>query len=301
MDHSQKSFDPNTLAKLAGLELRARRVVEGYVSGMHRSPWHGFSVEFAEHREYVPGDDLRHVDWKVFGKTDKVYLKQYEQESNLICYLALDSSASMNYRSEKAAWSKWEYAQTAAASLGYLVLRQQDSAGLALFDEELRNVIRPAAAAGQWQAVLQNLEQQQPQGKSNIGEMLRKLGERWTRRGIIAIWSDCFDDIERILLGLRQLRHSRHDVILFHVLDPAELTFPFHDMSMFEGLENADRLAVDPRMVRATYLREFETFRNHLSAGCRELGCDYVLLQTDQPLEITLAAFLSKRLKRTAV
>jgi uncharacterized protein (DUF58 family) len=289
-------FDPETLAKLAGLELRARRIVEGYVSGLHRSQRHGFSVEFAEHREYVPGDDLRHVDWKVFGKTDKVYLKQYEQETNLICYLALDASESMGYRGSQSAWSKWECAQTAAATLGYIVLRQQDSAGIALFADQLRTVIRPAAASGQWQQVIQSLERQQPSGGTKTGQLLADLAERWTRRGIVAIWSDFFDDPDQILTGLRRLRHRRHDVIVFHVLDAAEIEFPFTDYTLFEGLENAPQIAADPRLLRSAYLSEFAAFQRRLSAGCRNLGCDYVLLRTDRRLDHTLAAFLARRM-----
>lgn len=301
MDPWRKFFDPETLAKLAGLELRARRVVEGFISGMHRSPSHGFSVEFAEHREYVAGDDLRHVDWKVFGKTDKYYLKQYEQETNLICYLALDASASMAYRGPGSPWSKWECAETAAVTLGYLALRQQDSAGLALFDEQLRTVIRPTGVAGQWQQMLQSLERQQPEGKTNVGRMLEELAERWTQRGIVAVWSDLFDDVKQILTGLRRLRHRRHDVIVFHVLDPAEAEFPFRDEGLFVGLEDGARMAVDARLLRAAYLREFGDYQRHLSAGCRELGCDYVPLRTDQRLDFALAAFLAKRLRRAAM
>lgn len=301
MDNWQKSFDPSTLAKLASLELRARRIVEGYISGMHRSPLHGFSVEFAEHREYVPGDDLRHVDWKVFGKTDKIYLKQYEQETNLICYLGLDSSESMLYKSDEAPWSKWQCACTAAATLGHLVLRQQDNAGLAMFDNELRNVMRPASSAGHWHSMLDILEKQIPTNKSTVGKMLEQLAERWSRRGIVAIFSDFFDDVEEILHGLRYFRYRRHDVIVFHVLDPAEITFPFRDMSLFKGLEGWDDVPADPRMVRAAYLREFESYQKRLSAGCREIGCDYVMLRTDQPLDVAMSAFLSRRMRGTAV
>jgi uncharacterized protein (DUF58 family) len=221
VDEYQKFLDPRTLAKLHGLELRARRIVEGYVAGMHRSPYHGFSVEFAEHREYVAGDDLRYVDWNFFGKTYKVYLKQYEEETNLVCYLLLDTSESMRYKSDSAALSKLEYAQCIAASLAYLVLRQQDSVGLVTFDQEVRTILRPSGNPSNLKQLLHVMEQSRPERKTATGPIFHDLAERLKKRGVVVILSDLFDDVPAMLAGLKHFRHLRHEVIVFHVLDPA--------------------------------------------------------------------------------
>ena len=194
MEKSPKYLDPRTLARLQGLELRARSIVEGYVAGLHRSPFHGFSIEFAEHREYVPGDDLRYVDWKVFGKTDKVYLKQYEQETNLVAYLLLDTSESMHYQSDPLGLSKLEYAKCIAASLAYLVLRQQDSVGLATFDHEIRALVRPSGNPTQLKQILHVMEDSSAEKKTATGRIFHDLAERLSMRGIVLVLSDLFDD-----------------------------------------------------------------------------------------------------------
>ena len=292
---SPTSIDPRTLAKLHGLRLRARHIVEGYVAGLHKSPYHGFSIEFAEHREYVPGDDLRYVDWKAFGKSDKVYLKQYEDESNLLCYLVLDVSESMAYRSQGAELSKLEYAQSVAAALAWLVLRQQDAVGLALFDNQIRAMIRPAGNPSHLDEVLHVLELATPDSKTAAGPIFHELAQRLTRRGVVIVLSDCFDDINSLVAGLRHFRHRRHDVVLLHVLDPAELDFPFRGPTEFKGLEEFPEVQADPQMIKSAYLREMSAFRQSLQQACRTERIDYFLVRTDQPLDATLTGVLAAR------
>jgi uncharacterized protein (DUF58 family) len=294
----QTYFDPQTLARLKGLELRARTIVEGYVSGVHRSPYHGFSVEFAEHREYVPGDDIRYIDWKVFGRTDKFYLKQYEQETNLITYLVLDTSESMCYRGPQAAMSKLEYAKCAAAAIAYMVLNQQDSVGLTTFDDELRAMVRPSSNPSHINQLVHVMMETVPQRKTFTGPILHDLAERLKKRGVAVVISDLFDDVPRIISGLKHFRHRRHEVIVFHVLDPAEIDFPFKETTLFTGLEQLPDVLTDPRSLRRAYLREFNDFLREVQRGCRENQIDYVQLRTDQPLDVVLSAYLGSRMTR---
>ena len=290
-----KLLDPQMLAKLQGLQLRARAIVEGYVSGAHRSPFHGFSIEFAEHREYAPGDDLRYLDWKVFGRTDKFYLKQFEEETNLICYLLLDASESMAYRSDAAAVSKLEYARGAAAALSYLILNQQDSVGLVAFDDEIRALVRPAGSPSHLKELLQVMETPAGTRKTAAGPIFHDLAERFKKRGVVVILSDLFDNVDAILAGLKHFRHRRHEVIVMHVLDPAELDFPFQRATLFRGLEQLPKTLVDPRSIRKAYLREINDFIRQINKGCRQHQIDYVLMRTDQPMEVTLSTYLASR------
>ncbi len=291
-------LDPATLARIKPLRLRAQRIVEGYVAGLHRSPYQGFSNEFAEHREYAPGDDLRYVDWKVFGKTDKVYLKQFEEETNLIAYLVLDTSESMNYASEGVAMTKLAYAQTAAAALAYLVLHQQDAVGLATFDREVRRVVRPSSSPLQLSTVLGVLEEMAPVEKTATGPIFHDLAERFARRGLVIVLSDLFDDVAPMIAGLKHFRHRRHDVVVMQVLDPAELDFPFQQATLFKGLEAAGELLVEPARLRKAYQAELEAYQIELRTGCRKQGIDYVQLRTDQPLDSALATYLAQRQQR---
>ena len=300
MDARSKFLDPQMLSKLQGLELRARSIVEGYVSGVHRSPYHGFSIEFAEHREYSPGDDLRYVDWKVFGKTDKFYLKQYEEETNLVSYLLLDTSESMRYKSDAAALSKLEYAQCVAAALSYLILQQQDSVGLATFDAEIRSLVRPSSNPSHLRQLLHVMENSRPERKTKTGPIFHDLAERLKRRGLVLILSDLFDDVPSIMAGLKHFRHRRHDVVVFHVLDPAEIEFPFRQTTLFRGLEELPDVLTDPRALRKAYLEEFGKFQQAVRKGCRAQRIDYVLLRTDQSLEVALSSYLASRMSRMA-
>jgi len=278
--------------------LRARHIVDGYVSGVHRSPYHGFSVEFAEHREYVPGDDLRYVDWKVFGKTDKIYLKQYEEETNLLSYLLLDTSESMRYRSDSAAMSKLEYAQCIAGALAYLILQQQDSVGLVTFDREVRAMVRASSNPSHLKQLLHVMEETVPERKTNTGPIFHDLAERLKKRGIVIIMSDLFDDVPSMLAGLKHFRHRRHEVILFHILDPAELDFPFSQVTLFKGLEGFGDLLTDPKALRKAYLAEFQGFLKQVRQGCRAQRIDYVEMPTSQPLDVALSSYLARRMNR---
>jgi uncharacterized protein (DUF58 family) len=298
VESNLKYLDPQTLAKLQGLELRARSIVEGYVSGVHRSPYHGFSIEFAEHREYTQGDDLRYVDWKVFGKTDKFYLKQYEEETNLVSYMLIDTSESMRYRSDEAPLSKLEYAQCIAASLSYLILQQQDSVGLVTFDKEIRSLVRASSNPSHLKQLLHVMENSRPERKTQTGPIFHDLAERLKRRGLVLILSDLFDNVPAMMAGLKHFRHRRHEVVMFHVLDPAELEFPFRQTTLFRGMEELPDVLTDPRALRRAYLEEFGKFLQAVRKGCRAQHVDYLLLRTDQSLEIALSSYLASRMNR---
>ncbi len=295
MENSRKYLDPKILVRLEGLQLRARLIVEGYVSGVHRSPFHGFSIEFAEHREYAPGDDLRYLDWKVFGRTDKYYLKQFEEETNLTCYLLLDTSQSMRYRSDAAAMSKLEYAQCAAAALAYLILHQQDSVGLVTFDKEIRSLVRAGSNPSHMEQLVHVMEESVPERKTATGPIFHELAERLKKRGLVVVLSDLFDDVDSMMAGLKHFRHHRQEVILMHVLDPAELDFPFQQATLFQGLEQLPEVLAEPRALRKAYLEEFGAYVRRLKKGCRMHQIDYVQMRTDQSLEVALSSYLASR------
>jgi uncharacterized protein (DUF58 family) len=295
MNASQQYLDPQVLAKLQGLQLRARLIVEGYVAGVHRSPFHGFSIEFAEHREYASGDDLRYLDWKVLGRTDKYYLKQFEEETNLVCHLLLDTSESMLYKSDAAAMSKLEYAKCAAAALAYLILRQQDSVGLVTFDHEIRALVRPSSNASHIKQLLHVMEHSVPERKTASGAIFHDLAERFKKRGIVMVLSDLFDDVDAMMAGLKHFRHRRHEVVLLHVLDPAELDFPFQQPTLFRGLEHLPEVLADPRAVRKAYLAEFNRYLMRLKRACRMHRIDYLLVPTNRSLEVVLSSYLASR------
>jgi uncharacterized protein (DUF58 family) len=297
MDDPQRYLDPHVLAKVRGLELQARLVVEGYLSGMHKSPYHGFSVEFAQHREYVPGDDIRHIDWKVYGRTGRFYLKQYEEETNLICWLVLDVSESMRYGSGSI--SKYDYACMSAASLAYLILHQQDSVGLVTFDNQIRHFLRPSSQPSHLKEVVHVLDRAGVRDKTDMAPLFHDLAERINRRALILIFSDLFDEPSRVLEGFQHLRYKRHEVVALHVLDPAELTFPFHEATLFRGLEQWPELLTDPRVLRDGYLNQVGAFVHELQQGCRTQNIDYVQLLTDRNLGMALSTYLGHRLARS--
>jgi uncharacterized protein (DUF58 family) len=296
MDDPKRYLDPLTLAKVRSLELQARLVVEGYMSGMHKSPYHGFSVEFAQHREYVPGDDIRHIDWKVYSRTGRFFLKQYEEETNLICWILLDVSDSMHYGSGPI--TKYDYACMAAASLSYLVLHQADSVGFITFDNQIRTLRRPSSQVSHWKELIQLMNQGAGVEKSHMGPLFHDLAERLNRRGLVFILSDMFDEVPELLAGFKHLRHKRHEVILWHILDGAELNFPFQESTLFRGLEQYPELLTDPRSLRASYLEQFEKFLHDLKSGCRQHNIDYVQMRTDTPLNVALSSYLAHRLSR---
>jgi uncharacterized protein (DUF58 family) len=290
-------LDPRVLAQVRGMELQARLVVEGYLAGQHRSQQHGFAVEFAQHREYVPGDDLKHLDWKVYGRTERYYLKQYELETNLIAWILVDASQSMSYGSGPV--SKYDYACMAAASLAYLIVQQTDSVGLAVFDAQVRKFLRPASQATHLRECVRALEAGTSAAPTKLGPVLHEIASRAVQRGLVMLFSDMFDDVPAILSGLQHLRYDRHEVVVFHVLDAAELDFPFEDPTLFRGLELPAELLTDPRGLRQGYLQQLNDFQNQLARGCRAMNIDYVPLRTDREIGTALARYLAHRLNRT--
>ncbi|MBI2932979.1 MAG: DUF58 domain-containing protein [Planctomycetes bacterium] len=293
-ENPQKFLDPKILNKVTRLDLKARHIVEGFVAGMHKSPYRGFSVEFAAHREYSPGDDLKHLDWKVFGRSDRLYVKQYELETNLRSHVLLDTSESMDYKSGEL--SKLELACFIAASMSYLILRQQDSVGIVTFDKEVKSKVPSSSSMGHLRAILGTLAGASAQNKTDLATVLHVMAERLKRRGLVILISDLFDDPDKILKGLQHFRSRRHDVIVFHVLDEYELTFPFQRMTLFEGMEEYPKLLVDPRALRQAYLEEVDRFCQKLRRGCVQQMVDYVQISTDRQLDVELTKYLASRL-----
>ncbi|MFM9959909.1 MAG: DUF58 domain-containing protein [Planctomycetaceae bacterium] len=296
-------FDPRTLSKLEGLLLRARGTVEGTVTGAHRSPQHGFAAEFAEHREYAPGDDLRYVDWKVYGRSDRVFVKQFEEETNFACHLLLDASESMTYRSEAAPLSKLEFAKHVAAAISYIVVKQQDAVGLMAFDREVSQAVRPGSQPGHWKQISHVLETTEPRVESResrdtskasspLAPLFASIAERLKHRGVVILLSDLFADADSLLLGLKRLRHQQHDVRVWQIVDPAEEDFPFDDPTLFHGLEGWADLPVEPRLLRAAYQREFIAHRESLRRQCRDLRIDFQVLRTDMPVDFAIKTCL---------
>ena len=292
-----KYLDPAALARLRNLGLAARLVVEGHFAGMHRSPHKGFSIEFAEHREYVPGVDPRHIDWRVLGRRDKLYVKQYEEETSFRLHVLLDTSASMGYRSPGAAMSKLEYASYLAASLAYLAASQQDAAGLVTFGDGVRGRVPPRQGPGHLRALMERLESVQPEGETALAPVFHRLAESLGRRALIVVLSDLFDDPAALIAALKHFKHKKHEVIVFQTLDPAELTFPFDDATRIRDAETGREVVGDPLALRKAYLEEFEAFLTTLRDGCRAGRIDRVLMPTDRPFDRALGAYLASRLK----
>ena len=287
-------LNPEAIKRISRLELRAQRVVEGFLSGMHRSPRFGQSVEFRQHREYAAGDDLRTVDWKVWARQDRLCVKQYEEDTNLRCTLLVDASASMQYGSGPL--TKYQCAATVAASLAYLALRQQDAVGCATFDSAVRMTVPLRTKRNHLDSVVQALQLVEPREKTELYSVLRHVAESYPRRGLMVLISDLFTDREALFRGLRLLRSRGHDVLVFHVLDDDELDFPFQGPTRFEGLETSHWLDCNPRALRDGYLQAFEAFLTEIRHGCARHTVDYALLRTRQPLDAALAAYLSNRL-----
>jgi len=286
-------LDPRTLNKIAKLEIKARLIVEGFVSGLHKSPYHGYSVEFAEHREYVPGDEIKHIDWKVYGRTDRYYIKEFEEETNLRCTILLDKSESMGYASESV--SKLEYGSYIAASLAYLVLQQQDAVSLGVFSKELEAFVPSSSHPSHMRHIIHILEGARPANETKLGQVLHEVADRTDRRGLIIVISDLFDDVPSVLSGLKHLRHKRNEVILFHVLDRFELSFPFNRMTLFQGMEDYPDLLADPRALRKAYIAEIQAFIAEVRKGCIRDRIDYAQVTTDTLLDVALIQYLTTR------
>lgn len=287
-------LDPKTLTKISRLDIIARLVVEGFVTGLHRSPYHGFSVEFAEYREYVPGDDIKHIDWKVYGRSDRYFIKQYEEETNLTSTILVDGSESMAYKYGDGP-TKLEYACYVAASLAYLILRQRDAASLCTFDEDIQTFIPPGSSPSHRNLLIDGLTSIKPAKRTSLGPVLHTMAERVRRKGLVVLISDLLDEPAKILSGLRHFRHKRHEVIVFHVLDQAERTFPFDSMTRFRGLEALGEVVCDPGALRRAYLEELDKFTGEIRHGCRQDRIDYVMLDTSVPLDVALTSYLATR------
>ncbi len=286
---------PDILARAEALGLKARQIVEGLRVGDHKSPYKGFSVEFVQHREYVPGDDIRHIDWKSYGRSERYTIKQYEQETNFICHLLLDASNSMRYGS--GATNKLEYAKLLAASIAYMVIRQRDTVALRIFNNGWVAELPPSSQLGHIHAITHTLEDTQPHDRTAMGPLLDEVADRISRRGIICVISDCLDELEPILAGLRHLRFRGHEVILFHILHPDEVQFPLDGNIRFIGLEEHAELLTRPHLLRPAYLRIVQHYLAAIQRGCDGSGVDYVRLLTDRPLAPALAEYLVKRLQ----
>ena len=292
-------LDAKTLDRIKRLDVRARLVVEGFITGQHRSPYHGFAVEFATHREYAPGDDIRHIDWKVWSKTDRLYIKEYEEETNLKCTILLDASKSMRYGEP---WRKYDYAATAAASLAYLLQQQQDAVGLVTFATNVQKNLPASTHPNHLKLLLHELEQTQPDDKTDVAQVFPELAQQIRRRGMIVLVSDLFLPIPTLAESLQQFRLRRHEVIVFHVMHDDELTFPFQENTLFRGLEEPIQLLAEPRALRRSYLEAIERFLADVRKTCAAAGVDYVLMNTKDPLDAVLGSYLTfrQKIRRTA-
>ena len=292
-------LDPETISRAEALGLHARYVVEGYMAGEHKSPFRGFAIEFTQHREYVPGDDIRHLDWKVLGRTDRVYLKQYQQETNLQLLCVVDASESMTYGSvvgeDKKPWTKFDHATAIAAALSYMAIQQQDSVGMAIFDQSLTRYFKPSNAPVQWKMLVNELQLVPKWNKTNTGKILDQLAEKLHHRSLIVLLSDFFDDIENLKKGLRHLRYKKHEVMAFQILDPSEVEFPFEDTTLFKGLEELGEMLTEPRALREGYLEQLNQHTAALQKLCRGMLIDFVRMNSGEPLDAALSGFLATR------
>lgn len=286
--------DPSALAKFGRLEVVARLVVEGFIMGQHKSPFKGTSVEFVEHRQYYPGDEVRHIDWRAYGKTGRYYIKEFEDETNLRCYLLVDGSGSMAFSGKTL--SKFDYARQLAAALGYLLIHQRDAAGLITFDTQPRERIEASATPKNFARLTETLEQMLPGGETSLGSVFEQIIPTLKRRSLVVILSDCFDDLDPLVKALQRFRHARHEVLLFQIVAPEEESFPFSHPTQFRSLEQAGyKLLVDPARLRKLYLKQFESFCRELRRQAGNAGVDYHKFVTDQPYAAALGAFLDAR------
>ena len=291
----RKYLQPETVAMLNSMALRARLVVEGYIIGQHRSPYHGFSVEFAEHRSYGPGDEIRHIDWKLYGKTDRLYVKRYEEETNLRSHLILDTSRSMLYTSGKV--SKLNYANSLVASLSYLMINQQDAAGIVKFSDKIDSFIPPKSKPSHLNAILTLLDDEKAGNDTKIEPVLHEMADRIKKRGLVILVSDLFDDPNQIMNGLKHFRHQKQEVIVFHILDRKELEFDFNTRTKFLDMETGEEITTEPWHIRSSYTDLVSGLQDYYRKECRRNLIDYVPIFTDQNLDLGLTKYLNKRKK----
>lgn len=290
-----KSYlDPKIISRIGSLDLRARMVVEGFMVGLHKSPYHGFSVEFSQHRPYMQGDNLRSVDWRVFGKTEKYYIKQYEEETNLRSYIILDSSKSMSYSSNKTI-SKLDYASTLVAALTYMMIKQQDAVSLTIYSDEIKKYLPPKSSNSYLQLILKELSLIEASSKTNSADALNKVAEKITRRGLVIIISDLFDDVEKTLRAIKHFAHQKNEVIIFQILDPMERTFGFGKDAIFKDLETDEELTTQPYQIQKAYQQAMNEFTNKIKRECLNSNFDYNLLDTSTPFDKALFSYIQKR------
>jgi uncharacterized protein (DUF58 family) len=297
MAASEKYLRPEVIRQVSRLDLRAKFIVEGFLSGLHASPFHGFSVEFSEHRKYVPGDDLKDLDWNIFAKTDKYYLKKFQAETNLTCYLVMDLSASMAYTFRQEL-TKFDYAICLAAALGYLMIHQQDPVGLITFDTRIQTSLPPRSKRAQLGTILAVLANLKPAGSTDLANSLHQLAVMIRNKSLIILFSDLMTEPEAVLQSLHHLRHGGHEVILFHILDEAEVHFPFEGVIEFEDVEDHNKITIDARGMRPDYLQALADFQNFFRTECAKANIDYVPMDTSVSFDKALMEYLIQRQRR---
>jgi uncharacterized protein (DUF58 family) len=300
MAHVSDFLTPSDLQRISNLQVLARQVVEGFTTGLHRSPHKGFSVEFKQHRQYVPGDEIRHIDWRVFGRSDRYYIREYEEETNLRATIILDRSGSMAYGGDQPGKvSKFDYATRLAACLSYMMVQQSDGVGMVTFDSQIRRYIPPRSRVSHLKVLIDELQNGKPGNETELSKVFHDLVPKLHRRGLLIIISDCFGEVANFLKALAHFRHARHEILVFQIWDRDELEFPFKGWTQFECLERAGmKHLLDPAMLRQAYLANLEKFRDELTRGCRRHKVDLVPFCTDEPYSNALAAYMSRRLAR---
>ncbi len=289
----RKYLKPDVVSKLRSMDIRARMVVEGFMTGLHKSPYHGFSVEFAEHRQYMPGDEIKHVDWKVYGKTNRFYVKQFEEETNLKSYILMDASASMGYSSTGI--TKFQYASYLAGAFAYLMIRQRDAVGLVIFDNKIRRYLPPRSVSTYLTQIFKELDTTESQSQTDVAMALHQMAERIKRRGLIILFSDLMDDPHKVIQSLKHFRHKKHEVIVFHILDPMEISFEFKQDAVFKDLETGEELNTQAWHIMSDYQAKIKSFVKQYKKTCREHNIDYVPLNTRDPYDRALFEYLLKR------
>lgn len=290
----KKFLDPAVISKLRTLELKARMIVEGFMVGLHRSPYHGFSVEFSEHRPYMQGDPIKNIDWKVYAKREKYFIKQYEEETNLICNIFLDISKSMQFKN-KSALTKLEYGITLTAALSYLMINQQDAVGLTLYSDKIHNYLPPKSNRVYLKTLLTSLNQVKPSGATTTAKCLDSVAEKIKKRGLTIIISDFFDDLNSIMTALKHIHYKKNEVIIFQLLDPIEKSFGFDRDSIFVDLETEEQITTQPHQIKRAYQEAMNDYLNKLKSECLNYGIEYNLIETNQPFESALLSYFAKR------
>jgi len=284
-----------SISKLENLHIKAKKVVEGFIVGLHKSPYHGFSVEFSDHRAYGLGDEVRHIDWKLWGKTDRFFVKRYEEETNLKAHILIDQSRSMAYGSNDI--SKLEYAKILAASLSYMLIKNQDAVGLYMFDSKIKKIIPPKSTRGHLSTLLTEMEKLKPGKHTNISKAMHECAEKTHKKGLIILISDLMDDQEKILMGLKHFLYKGHEVIVFHILDFQEVNFNFNDRIRFKDLESNKEIIADTRQLQKSYRKKMVEFIDFYKKNCLQKKIDYVNITTNQSLDTALTEYILKRKK----